>query len=247
MKKRFSRKTIEKLKSYVYAYVDRSTEEILYIGMGKGNRAFWRIPNYKKLGKDIRIDILRHGLDDDEARSIESTLIDSLGLDNIDNKVKGSKSKVFGRTSVENIEKTFGSLPIDIHKIKHNGIFFFAHKALDDGCDDYDACRQFWKVDYNNVSERINGKLKFEYAFLMKGNFIEEIYKILEWFPAGSTHSSREYIPKKNIKGKNINRFEFVGKIASPNIQKLYKHKSIIENDEPMLATQGGFKYFEKI
>ena len=33
MKKSFSKKTIKKLQNYVYAYIDKSTEEILYVGI----------------------------------------------------------------------------------------------------------------------------------------------------------------------------------------------------------------------
>ena len=59
MKKSFSKKTIKKLQNYVYAYIDKSTEEILYVGRGVGNRAFAHIPKYNELGKNVKIDILR--------------------------------------------------------------------------------------------------------------------------------------------------------------------------------------------
>ena len=67
----------------------------------------------------------------------------------------------------------------------------------------------------------------------------------MDWFPAGETHSSREYIPTLNAKGNEIKRFEFIGQIAEAHILNLYKHKSIVENSSPMLATQHGFKYLE--
>ena len=36
--KSFSKKSIESLKHYVYALVDPETDEIFYVGRGKGNR-----------------------------------------------------------------------------------------------------------------------------------------------------------------------------------------------------------------
>lgn len=247
MKTNFSKKTIERLQYYVYAYIDQPTEKILYIGRGNGNRAFSHMHKYFERNINFRIDILRHGLTEAQSIRIESTLIDLLGVQNLDNKVKGSKSKTFGRTTVEDIEKTFGSVEIDINTFKHSGIFFFAHGSMGEGNNHYDSCRQFWNVSFDKVTERINGQLKFEYAFLMKGNFVEEVYKIMDWFPAGETHSSREYIPNHNAKGKEIKRFEFIGQIAETHIQNLYKHKSIVENSSPMLATQHGFKYLDNI
>ena len=43
--KSFSKKSIEILKHYVYALVDPETEEIFYIGRGKGNRGLSHLKN----------------------------------------------------------------------------------------------------------------------------------------------------------------------------------------------------------
>ena len=242
MKKSFSKKTIKKLQNYVYAYIDKSTEEILYVGRGVGNRAFAHIPKYNELGKNVKIDILRHGLSTNQAKRIESTLIDSLGFENLDNKVKGNKSNIFGRVSVEDIDKRFGSGEIFLDNFKHHVICFFPHKALAEGHNYYDACRQFWSISHERVFEKNGNKFKYEYALLCMGNFVEEVYKIIDWFPAGTTHSSRNF----NVEKKDdLKRLEFIGQIADKKIRNFYRHKSIMhEKNKPVKPIERGFRYF---
>src|SRR5205823_1368277 len=80
----------EKLKSYVYAYVDPRDGEIFYVGKGVGDRAFAhladrsesekvaRIAAIQAGGKTPRIEIISFGLDDNTASRIEAALIDTL-------------------------------------------------------------------------------------------------------------------------------------------------------------------------
>lgn len=69
---------INELKYYVYIYSNPQTEEIFYVGKGKGNRVFAHIKgrfeshkvNYirdlRSKGIEPKIEILIHGLDDEE-------------------------------------------------------------------------------------------------------------------------------------------------------------------------------------
>ena len=181
MKKSFSKKTIKKLQNYVYAYIDKSTEEILYVGRGVGNRAFAHIPKYNELGKNVKIDILRHGLSPNQAKRIESTLIDSLGFENLDNKVKGNKSNIFGRVSVEDIYKRFGSGEIFLDNFKHHVICFFPHKALAEGHNYYDACRQFWSISHERVFEKNGNKFKYDNTMFCKINRQKHVLGQQKW------------------------------------------------------------------
>ena len=74
----FSAKVREKLRYYVYLYVDPRTDTVFYVGKGRGNRAFSHlrdrsesgkvevIEELDKLGKEPRIEILRYGMSPQE-------------------------------------------------------------------------------------------------------------------------------------------------------------------------------------
>ena len=72
----------------------------------------------------------------------------------------------------------------------------------------------------------------------MRGNTVLEVYKILDWFPAGTTASTRKLGDKKN-------RWEFIGGNISSETEKMYKNKMLFEKDSPLRGTQGGVRYLE--
>ena len=105
--RKFSPKTINALKYYVYGLkYPGENQNYFYIGKGKGNRVFSHLFQKSKLDiKDPKFDIInslkksggpkveiiRHGLNQDEAFLLEATLIDVFGVDQITNKIKGDK------------------------------------------------------------------------------------------------------------------------------------------------------------
>lgn len=78
----------------------------------------------------------------------------------------------------------------------------------------YEATRGCWKVDVNRAE-------KAQYAFCIYKGIIKEVYKIIEWLPAGT-------IPRPTLPDAETpaDRFEFVGEIAK-NIRDKYIEKSI--------------------
>ncbi len=95
----FTPEVAAKLRSYVYLLVDPRTGRPFLVGRGKGDRCFRdlaslrrsasegtgdpvaaRVGEIEAAGRPVRIDILRHGLGGDEARLVEATAIDALGL-----------------------------------------------------------------------------------------------------------------------------------------------------------------------
>ena len=169
----FNPEVIEKIKSYVYLYSDPDTEEIFYIGKGKGNRCFnhlheeleldlesnklQKIQQLKEQNKQPLIELLRYGLTDNEASLVEASLIDFIGLENLTNKVRGLHSKSFGRLLVdditlkytaEEVEVSDDIISITINQLYHSKI---SNEEL------YESTRGVWKV-----GER---REKAEYAF----------------------------------------------------------------------------------
>lgn len=111
----FSAPAIEKLGYYVYLYINPTDGKIFYVGKGKGNRAFQhltdetehdknkKIKEIREQGKEPIIEILIHGLEDEEiALKIEAGAIDLLGINNLTNKVRGWGSSIVGRMEVLN-------------------------------------------------------------------------------------------------------------------------------------------------
>ena len=90
----FSQSVIENIAHYVYVLVDPRNNKIFYVGEGKGNRVFNHVHDAIDGDRDsLKLDtirdimseglevihyIVRHGLSEEVALEIESTLIDFL-------------------------------------------------------------------------------------------------------------------------------------------------------------------------
>src|SRR5437762_11584608 len=95
----------QRLGYYVYLYVDPRTGKAFYVGKGQGSRALAhlsasaesrKVAVFRELteaGLEPRIDVLAHGLRDEEtAFRIEAAVIDLLGFDDLTNEVRGWRS-----------------------------------------------------------------------------------------------------------------------------------------------------------
>ena len=228
--KKFNKETIQKLKRYVYLLSDPETGDIFYVGKGKGNRVFSHLKDYSNSGKakkikelksrnlDPKIEILVHGIDDElTIKKIESAMIDLIGKNNLTNVVGGYESTDFGRMDITQIVAKYNSKEARITEpvllIKLSDTFRYNMDPMEL----YDYTRGIWMVNENRVKN-------VSYAFSIYDGIIQETYKALEWFPAGSTYSSRT--DKKSWKVNMDKRREFVGHI-SENMRKKYRYKSV--------------------
>jgi len=248
---RFSRKTTEKLKNYVYVLVDPHNDEIFYVGKGSTRKRPFdhlnkcnrknevdkesRIKSIRSQGKEPIIEIIRHGLSSETALEVEAAVIDSIGIRNLTNCIRGQRSER-GRATAKIIEQQLGGRPIKKESINYKAILFYCHKAYPK-YNLYDSTRQFWDVSGTRVQEKIDGKYKYLYAFAMKGSLILDVFKILNWYPAGTTISTRKFIKD------NSTRWEFIGSFAEDRIRNAYRNRVIYKNGDPLPATQKGFRY----
>jgi uncharacterized protein len=158
-----------------------------------------------------RIDVLAHGLKGEEtALRIEAGVIDALGLPALTNEIRGWGTKRFGRLQLKDVVAHYRKKRVEI---REPGIIIRINRLYRSGMSDielYDATRGVWKVR----PERCK---KAEYAFAVFAGVIKEVYEIVEWFPGGTTLSTRD--PHAD---RVKDRYEFVGRVAREKLRKRY-------------------------
>lgn len=164
---RFSPGVEERIGSYVYLLIDPRDDDVFYVGKGAGHRCFAHVAearktladsvgDYAKLariraieatGVTVRIEILRHGLSEDEAFLVESTAIDLLGLETLANRVVGHAAE-FGRMPVPDLNVLYGANPVAIdpeHRVALIRINRLFKRGMSDD-DLYEATWKWWRV-----------------------------------------------------------------------------------------------------
>lgn len=225
-----------KLGHYVYLYVDPRDESIFYVGKGKNGRVLAhlrageddvddegtqvqrRIRAIQAAGEEPRIEMLAHGLPDEEtALRVEAAAIDLIGVDRLANSVRGHRVKQ-GRMPLEEAVGRYAQEKVDVTEpailIRINTLFQYGMSPVEL----YDATRSAWKV-----GERRNGA---EYAFAVFEGVVREVYRIEGWFPAGSTFNNRwngEHAEREELEG----RWEFVGTLAPESVRKRYLNRYV--------------------
>lgn len=232
---KFSSPVLKELKYYVYLYSHPVTDEVFYVGKGKGNRIYQHLEDtsdsekvkylndLKNQGISPKLEILIHGLDDEKtALRVESSVIDLIGINNLTNKQSGYKSRTFGRMSLKQVNALHNKKSVKVDDpailIRINQAFRYSMSQVEL----YDYTRGQWKL---NPQRAKNAK----YGLSVYEGIVQEVYEILDWYEAGSTFSVRpnnENIarnPEERIEG----RFEFIGNLAPENIREKYRFKSV--------------------
>jgi uncharacterized protein len=196
MRQLFDQKVCEKLGFYVYLYIDPRDSKPFYIGKGKGNRVFSHcrdtreceklrvIRELRKLHLDPVLEILKYGLTEEEAFSVESTAIDLLDVSTLTNDVRGHGSRHGTRGRVEDIAASLSADPV---RIEHSAILINIARAFRYGMTPqelYDATRSAWKVGAK--------RCRAEYALAVHQRIVREVYEISAWVKGGSTMRSTD-------------------------------------------------------
>lgn len=171
---KFSQAAKEALKYYVYCLVDPRDNTIFYIGKGKGDRIFNHVnasikgtANSDKLdkikdiinaGEKVVHYILRHGLSNETALEIESTLIDIFKsgyfnnestLTNID---FGHHKWTKGIKTINDIELDYGAKDFKLLNKDDRIIFININKTYVDDTNIYDAAKGDWPLSMKKAN-----------------------------------------------------------------------------------------------
>lgn len=228
--KQFSTKVAERLKYYVYLYIDPRSDRPFYIGKGKGNRAFGHlkgtgesdkdrtISELKKLGLEPKIELLKYGLSEKNALLVEATAIDLLDVENLTNESRGHGTRFGARASVEEVVDTLGAKEVRITEpallinISKNFRYGITPMEL------YDATRSSWKLGPRRESVR--------YAMSVYHGIVREVYEVSGWVRGGRSIRGDDL---KGRRKKQEGRWEFVGVVAPDEVCKKYVGKSVVK------------------
>ena len=216
--KAFSQATIEKLGYYVYLLRDpRNDNKPFYVGKGTGNRIYEHLLEaLKKDNKDetekiktireiepdkVVLTILRHGLTEEEAREIESAIIDSIGLKNLTNILLGYHSQSMTPAEIK-IKYEPEDAKFDEFAILININELYNPKMNSNEM--YEATRKYWKVDLKKAE-------KIKLACSVYKGIIRGVFIIDRWY-------------KSTVK---TGRKEFEGRVADKETKDKYIYKSV--------------------
>jgi uncharacterized protein len=203
------------LKSYVYVYIDPRNGKPFYIGKGNGNRLFShlqehsekekvaKIAEIRRSGREPRIEILRYGLSDSEARLVEAASIDLIGKSRLTNRISGYHARSFGRITSQ---KVITMLTAKKVKVQHKAILLTINSLYRSGMSReelYETTRGIWRVSEPHRN-------KVEYAFSIYQGIVLEVYHVKHWYPAGTL----KYKYRDASDFKTSGKWEFSGSIA---------------------------------
>lgn len=189
----------ERIGFYVYLLTDPRDNSIFYVGKGAGNRCFDHVAearrtsadtvgDYSKLarireietaGAMVRIEILRHGLNEREAFLVESAAIDL--VEDLTNQVAGHDAADRGRMTVADVNSVYGATPVEIDP-DHCVVLIRIAETFERGMGDdalYEKTRKWWKVGPGR--RRLGTRGAPRWAMAVFRGVVRAVYRIEAW------------------------------------------------------------------
>ena len=182
----------ERLGCYVYALRDPRTRRIFYVGKGAGNRVYQHaiqalvvdpregreglklrtIKEIHDAGREVGIEILRHGLTEEEAFAAEAVAMDALRAAGFDltNLAAGHGSSK-GWAALDELRARYAAPPIDIDPA-HRVVLIRISRNFSAGISDADLyrfTRQWWKMRPSRSPV---------WAFSVHGGIVRAVFRI---------------------------------------------------------------------
>lgn len=249
---KFNKNVQKALGFYVYALIDPFSEQIFYVGKASSNnRAFdhlksssseteknIKINEIRQKNREPIVEILRYGLKSEAiAFEVEASIIDTIGVDNLTNIIRGHHIEN-GRLSLTEIERLYGSEPIIVEDILEKYMLFFINQTYSTTLEQieiYDATRQFWfNISDKKRTKNSEGEYDYSIALSIYDSVVIRVYSIVQWFPAGTTYSTR-------ISKDPTNRWEFVGNLIENH--PILGKKLIKQDGNNITTNQQGYGY----
>ena len=195
------------LKYYVYIYCsieDDNSRKPIYIGHGKSERCLDHIKDLenksdtkslilKKLynQKKLDIDIIAHKLDKETALTVESACIDLIGVNNLENIIKGQGENI-KRIPIEELSNKYNQKYAEIEE-EHRGFVIIVNKLYKPYFNDHETLetvRGIWKKIQLPSLKILN--VQSLHLLLIMG-LLKKFMKFLVGFLPGHKSTSLEY------------------------------------------------------
>lgn len=227
----FDNLTNSKLGYYVYALVNPLTNKVFYIGKGNNNRVFvhvqeilenkGEINSFKKSeikeiieqNKQIEHYIIRHGLTEDEAFLLESTLIDynNILVHKLTNEVSGHHSAFYGIKTTDELIRQYNAPKLE--ELSDSVVIININRKYkatkNKSISVYEATKEAWVIGEQKRNE-------VKYALAEFQGIIIDVFEILQWYTVQTENNT------------NNNRWGFEGIEANREIRQKYLNKSIM-------------------
>ncbi|MEG6551815.1 hypothetical protein V6C53_16425 [Desulfocurvibacter africanus] len=235
---RFPPEVAEKLKCYVYRLIDPRNGETFYVGRGQGDRIFEHVRAalnvngvtlLEDAGEDVKFERIRqidaegfdvhhvihcHGLSEEQAKAVESALIDV--YPGLTNKQLGAGSVEFGPKHVNQIIVKYAAEEA-VFDDSCNYMLININKSIGNRPNVYECVRHAWGVERS----RAEGS---DYVLAVAWGIIRGVYVAERWLEA-TVENFPEQGASWNKEGKLNLGFE--GKMANQTIWDSFVGKRV--------------------
>ena len=227
----FSTEVASQLGNYVYRLIDPRDFQTFYVGRGKGNRVFAhakaeldsfevdedelstklkQIREIRLSGKEVICLIHRYGLTLEQAKEVESALIDCYpGLTNMISGYGSDRGVITVEDLQANLERPIYDEPEGLEYI----IIKTSNNAINNNGSLYEATRRAWRAKLERAK---NVKI----VLSVINGIVQEVYEVDEWY------KSTEFDGRIEFKGKPANR-EIANLFRGKMIPEYYRKKGM--------------------